>query len=213
MSHGGSDVTGDVTRANMTRVDRTGLGGRPEPAPFQAWASPWRIAVGILGGIAFFAVSGYGMVQQRVLPLLELRYLGWLFVAFAAIGTVVGVPLALRRMFDRRPQVRIDASGIWARAWRFDAVPWSEVAAVRVLHRTGNQRLMFGLAVDLHNPGPWIDRLPTLSKRSREYLIRNGRWADFGDLNVTFNGLRPGLAAAVHYVADDLGRPVDDPNA
>ncbi len=180
------------------------------PAPFQARTSPWRIAVGLAGALAGFGAGGFALVEQRFS--FELRCVGWFLVLLAVVGAVVLVPLAARRMLDRRPQVRIDRDGIWSRKWGFEPVPWAAVARVRVMRRTAQRRWISALALDLHDPEPYTTRLSAVQRASRDFLARRGELADFGDLDVTFNGLTPGLPAAVEFIVADLGVAVDDPN-
>jgi hypothetical protein len=119
---------------------------------------------------------------------------GWLIIAACLACAAIFV----MRARDPRPQVRIDASGIYARAHSPATVPWDQIVRVRPIAMR-NQRI---LAIDLKDPKAF----PSKNRFTRSMASFN-RATGFGSMgiNVTFlTGGLPGVIEAVRHFRPDL---------
>ena len=119
---------------------------------------------------------------------------GWLIVA-ACLGCAA---IFVRRARDPRPQVRVDANGIYARAHSEATVPWAQIVRARPIAMR-NQRI---LALDLKDPKAYPSK-----NRFTRWTASFNRVTGFGSMgiNVTFlTGGLPGLVAAVRHYRPDL---------
>lgn len=119
---------------------------------------------------------------------------GWLIVAACLACAAIFV----RRARDPGPQVRVDANGVYARAYSPATVPWDQIVRARTIAMR-NQRI---LAFDLKDPKAY----PSTNPLTRLTAPLN-RATGFGSMgiNVSFlTGGLPGLVGAVRHFRPDL---------
>jgi len=103
-------------------------------------------------------------------------WIGWMSIAFFGLG----IPLFVRQLFDARPRVVLDETGIFDRTLGVGKIPWSEVysAYLKVVH--GNAFV----CLVLNNPSKW---LLSLSSTQRALVSANEKLG-FQPLNVNLSG-------------------------
>lgn len=89
----------------------------------------------------------------------------WAIVAACILGLI----LALRKLFDDRPQIHIDRDGLFCRAWSDVVIPWSAVADFRFeRERIGDRRRIY---VRLHD----LAAYPARSRFGGAWVARDAR--------------------------------------
>ena len=145
-------------------------------------------------------LSLLGFLVAGVIPSASTRdhgadpLVGWLIVA----GCLAVAAVFVMRSRDTRPQVRVDASGIYARSYSSATVPWDQIVGARAI-RMRNQQI---LALDLKDPKAY----PSTNRLTRLTAPLN-RATGFGSMgiNVSFlTGGLPGLVEAVRHYRPDL---------
>jgi hypothetical protein len=147
-----------------------------------------RYALLTVAAAAMTAVCGYAMT----LPVPKARVAGGIGVAFFGACTLL---LAYRlggELAWREPFVVIDDDGVFDRRWSIGAIPWRDIAGLRVWEHRGKRVL----CVDVVDPARWLARLSWWRRLSAHTNVRMGA----GILNITFVGLRPGLDDALAFV-------------
>jgi hypothetical protein len=101
------------------------------------------------------ALSLLGFIAAGVIPTASTRdgtypLIGWAIVA----GCFAIAFIFIRRAFDTSPQLRIDANGIWARAWSDAVVPWDQILGVGI-HPMRSQTVV---SFHLRNPEAYPSR-------------------------------------------------------
>jgi hypothetical protein len=120
---------------------------------FEARYSIPKLLVALAGTLLFVALG----------PLL-LRAGSWIAASAAVLGTVFfgfAALVFLRRLFDRRVQIRVDAKGVMVREWSDQIIAHRSIKSVRDMGRF--------LAIFLHKP----EKYPT-SNAMRRFLLRIG---------------------------------------
>ena len=123
-------------------------------------------------------------------------FTGWAIVAGCfAVGAIF-----VRRALDTKPQLRIDANGIWSRAFSDATVPWDQIVGVGT-HRMRNQTVV---SFHLKNPEAHPPR-----NRLRRATGGLDRAFGFGSMAVNASFLTGGtqgvLGAVRHFRPDLLG--------
>jgi hypothetical protein len=145
-------------------------------------------------------LSLLGFLVAGVIPSASTRdhganpLVGWIIVAACLACAAIFV----MRARDPRPQVRVDANGVYARAYSPATVPWDAIVAARPIFMR-NQRI---LALDLKDPGAY----PSTNRLTRLTAPLN-RATGFGSMgiNVTFlTGGLQGLVDAMRQHRPDL---------
>ena len=99
---------------------------------FVAYNSRWRVALLVLGSIAFVAlglwmVGAFGYVPSSRRYSTSVTFiLGWCCVLFFGLCGIA----ALKRLFDNKVQLQIGHSGIRWCPWSDHLIPWSEIIDV-----------------------------------------------------------------------------------
>ena len=104
----------------------------------------------------------------------------------------------LRRSMDKSPKVRIDAHGIWSRAFSDATLPWDQILSIRV-HHMRNQRIV---SFDLRDPAAYPPKNPLT--RATAGINRATGFGSMG-INATYlTGGSEGVVAAVRHFRPDL---------
>ncbi|HEV2817065.1 MAG TPA: STM3941 family protein [Allosphingosinicella sp.] len=141
---------------------------------FVARDSAWRLALLLLGAVAFVALGLWigGLFGPSPKPGME--WLGWLAAFFFALAPFRLVP----RLLDRSDQMIVDRNGIFWRQWSEATIPWSAI-------RFFSQRSIRGQHfVCLHLKDPAM--FPRSG--SGAWLAALNRRLDFGDVALTVIG-------------------------
>lgn len=166
---------------------------------FVAFTSPWRAALLILGAIAFVAgglwmggAFGAPPASSRYSPMLVLT-IGWFSVAFFGLCGLVG----LRRLFDRREQLRIGRAGIRSARWSDQTIPWSEIVDVTTWSYRGQKVIILHLRDPASFPGRGVAAI----------LAGANRKLTGGDVSIALTGtdrsVDEALAAIAYFGALD----------
>jgi hypothetical protein len=121
-------------------------------------------------------------------------FTGWAIVA----GCFAVAFVFIRRALDTRPQLRIDANGIWSRAFSDATVPWDQILSCRS-HRMRNQTIV---TFDLRNP----EAYPSKNAFARATAGLN-RATGFGSMGINasfLTGGPQGVLGAVRHFRPDL---------
>lgn len=95
---------------------------------FEARNSRWRLALLLLGALAFVVVGFWMTGLFGTSPKPGREWIGWVCLLFFGFCAVI----AVRRMFDDEVQFRVSGQGILARQWSDQTIPWSEITDVTV---------------------------------------------------------------------------------
>ena len=145
------------------------------------------------------ALSLLGFVAAGVIPTESTRngtypLIGWAIVA----GCFAVAAIFVRRALDTRPQLRIDANGIWSRPFSDATVPWEQIVSCRV-HGLRNQTIV---SFDLKDP----EAFPSKNAMTRATAGIN-RATGFGSLGINasfLTGGPQGVVDAVRHFRPDL---------
>jgi hypothetical protein len=129
--------------------------------------------------------SGYTMVVS---------WLGVPFFGLAVVATCV-------QLFRRAPSIVMSAEGISGPRIGSGAVKWSDIAAVSV----GQVRQQKFLCLWLHDQDAYVARLPAARRIAAKANFALG----FPALNLSFNGLTPGLQQALEYALMHVPQKAD----
>jgi hypothetical protein len=138
-------------------------------------------------------LSLLGFLVAGVIPSASTRdhgadpLIGWLIVA----GCLAVAAIFVMRSRDRRPQVRVDANGIYARSYSSATVPWDQIVGARAI-RMRNQQI---LALELKDPKAY----PSTNPLTRLTAPLN-RATGFGSMGINVSFLSGGLAGLVEAV-------------
>jgi hypothetical protein len=95
---------------------------------FEARNSRWRLALLLMGALAFVAVGIWMAGLFGVPPEPGEAWIGWVCVLFFGFCAII----AVRRMADDEVQLRVSGQGVMARQWSDQTIPWSEITDVSV---------------------------------------------------------------------------------
>jgi hypothetical protein len=122
---------------------------------FVAYPSRWRIALLIFLALGFVAaglwmggVFGPAPTSSRYPPAV-VPVIGWSSVAFFGLGALVLV----KRLVDRREQVRIGPAGVRSAQWSDQTIPWSEIVDVTTWAYKGQKAIVLHLRDKARFPG------------------------------------------------------------
>jgi hypothetical protein len=114
---------------------------------------------------------------------------GWLCVAFFGLGGVMGV----RRLFDRREQLRIGSAGIRVARGSEQTIPWSEIVDVTTWSYKGQKAIALHLRDKARFPGQGMAAL----------LASLGHNTAGGDIAISLAGtnrqFEEALSAMAHF--------------
>ena len=128
----------------------------PVTQDFVTYPSRWRIALLVLGSVAFvvlgaWMVGGFGPVPVSPrYPPEEIFAVGWLSVTFFGLCGAMWT----RRLFDGREQLRIGPAGVRSASWSDQTIPWSEIVDVT----TWSYRRQRAIILHLRNRGRFPGR-------------------------------------------------------
>jgi hypothetical protein len=145
------------------------------------------------------ALSLLGFVAAGVIPTASTRdgtypLIGWAIV----IGCFGVAAIFVRRALDTRPQLRIDAGGIWSRPYSDATVPWDQILGMGI-HPLRNQTL-----ISFHLKKP--EAYPARNAFARAAGTIDGAfgWGQFR-VNASFlTGGPQGVVNAVRHFRPDL---------
>ena len=153
----------------------------------------------VLAGLCA-ALSILGFLVAGVIPTdSTINHGAWPFTGWAIVaGCFAVAAIFIRRALDRRPQLRIDADGIWSRAFSDATVPWDQILSCRT-HRLRNQTIV---SFDLRNPEAWPSK--NAFARATAGLNRATGFGSMG-INASFlTGGPQGVIGAVRHFRPDL---------
>jgi len=135
---------------------------------FVAYPSRPRLAVMILGSVAFLAL-GLWMAGVLGPPPESSRYssgfitlVGWVTIAFSVVCFVLGG----QRFLDRREHLRIGVVGIRSTQWSGQTIPWSEIVDVTTWTLNRQQALVLHLRDPARFPGRGLAAMTAAANRS-----------------------------------------------
>jgi hypothetical protein len=149
------------------------------------------VALSLLGFLVAGVIPTASTTNHGAYP-----FTGWAIVA----GCFAVAAIFIRRALDTKPQLRIDANGIWSRAFSDATVPWAQITSCRT-HRMRNQTI---ISFDLRTP----EAYPSKHAFARATAGLN-RATGFGSLgiNATYlTGGTQGVLGAVRHFRPDLFR-------
>lgn len=142
--------------------------------PFVARPSHWRLALMLVGALAFVAAGLWMIGLFGDPPSPRRTWVGWiaapLFGLFAIYGAV--------RLFDGSDQIVIDERGFTFRLWSDEHIPWSAVRAIDEVRI--HKQIMFGIHLhdsSGHPPTRLVGKMAGLN-----------RGLGFADLSLTVAG-------------------------
>ncbi len=159
---------------------------------FVTYPSRWRIALLLLVTFAFvlvglWAVGAFGPppVSRRASPAAT-NAIGWVCIVFFGL---CGLAI-IRMFFDKRVQLRINASGIcWIR-WSDEMIPWSEITDVT----TWQYQLQKFVVLHLRD----ATRFPSQSRLAA--LAGASRALTGGDIAITMSGTDRSYSEAMEAI-------------
>ncbi|MEE4453742.1 STM3941 family protein [Novosphingobium resinovorum] len=138
------------------------------PDEFLAFPSRWRIALILLGSLGFVAIAAW-MVGAFGTPPASDRYapavvaaIGWAGIAFFGLCAAV----AVRRLFARGVELRIDGRGIHWTRWSDETIPWREITDVTVWRYRGQRTIILHLRNPSLYPGRGVLGMTARANRS-----------------------------------------------
>ena len=123
---------------------------------FVALPSRWRRILLTLGAVAFVVIGLWmvGTFGPAPLPprssLETANAVGWLAIIFFGVCAVVG----LKKVFETREQLRINADGIRYPHWSDSVIPWPQITDVTVWSYRGQKAAILHLRDPARFPGP-----------------------------------------------------------
>jgi hypothetical protein len=160
---------------------------------FVASPSRWRIALIILGAVAFVGVGlweggAFGSVPQTSGHSPAVTFaVGWSCAVFFGLCGAMGA----RRFFDRGEQLRIGSAGVRSARWSDQTIPWSEIIDVT----TWRYRSQRAIILHLHDPARFPGRgLPAL-------LAGANRKLTGGDVSISLTGTDRTFDEAISAIA------------
>lgn len=147
-----------------------------------------------LGGVA---VSAALSPDAGLGPMIVALVIGSGLIA-AGLSCLYVVAFQLLR---RGAIVTIDGEGILDVRNGLGLIPWADIRDLRLVRRrfrTGKQRGIYDIGIDLANPAPYLLRLPGWKRRLTTFGLRQGM--PFAE--ISFLGLTPGVKEAVAYLRD-----------
>jgi hypothetical protein len=164
---------------------------------FMAYNSRWRVALLLLGCVAF-VMLGLWMAGIFGEPPNSRRYspgflfvVGWSSVLLFGVFGLAGV----RKFFDASVQLEIGTSGIRWSPWSDRLIPWSEIADVTTW-RSNRQRM---IVLRLHHP----ERFPRRGLAANFAAVN--RKLTGGDIAITLTGTNRGFEEAMSAIARHRG--------
>jgi hypothetical protein len=146
-------------------------------------------ALSLLGFIAAGVIPTESTTRHGAHPLV-----GWAIVA----GCFAVAAIFVRRALDTRPQLRLDANGIWSRRYSDATVPWDQIVGVGI-HPMRNQMVV---SFHLKNPENWPSN--SAFTRAAGGMDRAFGWGEMA-VNASFlTGGPAGLIGAVRHFRPDL---------
>ena len=147
---------------------------------FVAYSSRWRVALIMLGAVAFVAI-GLWMVgtfgtppTSRKYPPAEVLTVGWISIFFFGL---CGVAM-IKRLFDTREQVRIGRSGVRPSPRYDEIIPWSEIIDVTTNSAHGQK------FINLHLRDP--ARFP--QRGVPAFVVNASKMLGGGDISINLTG-------------------------
>lgn len=107
------------------------------------YKSPWK-AIKLLGLTIPLVTVGIWLILRNESSLLD-RIMGWVGVPFFGFGFF----LAFFHMFDRRPQIIINANGIWDRTTKQDFISWNLIKNAKPLNIFGQKFITFYVVIQI----------------------------------------------------------------
>ena len=146
-------------------------------------------ALSLLGFMAAGVIPTESTTRHGAYPLA-----GWAIVA----GCFAVAAVFVRRALDTRPQLRVDANGIWSRRYSGATVPWDQILGVGI-HPLRNQTV-----VSFHLRDPLAFPSRNALARATGGIDRAFGWGHMA-VNASFlTGGPAGLIGAVRHFRPDL---------
>jgi hypothetical protein len=163
-------------------------------ADFIAHGSKWRIALLLVGCMAFVATGLWfiGFFEALPPPTGEaapsvVSFVGWASILFFGVCFVAGV----RQFFDGEEQLRISAAGIRCKRWCDDTIRWDDITFVDVWEHRGQKIIMLYLKDASKYP----------SRGLAGKLAGVNRAIAGGDVGISLTGMDRGFAEAMAAIA------------
>ena len=153
---------------------------------FEAYPSRVKLLGLFLLNIALVAGSAF----CTTLPGLDARLAGWAGVVFFGLGLIV-IPHAWFRR--SHPRIVMDDTGIHTGS-SIGLVEWDDITGFRVDSIKGTKFI----SVLVHDEHKYLDRMPTLARRSAELHPAMG----LSEITLCFTGLAPGLEEACRFLQE-----------
>ena len=169
---------------------------------FVAHNSRSRLFLLLLLGLGFVSaglwwIGAFGEVppSRRYGPV-GIKVLGWLCVLFFGLCSIVYA----RRLFDMKPHLEINQSGILNRAWSSDTIPWSEIADVT----SWSHRRQQCIILHLRNPARYPAR-----GFLQNLLAGPNRMLTDGDIAISLTGTDRSFGEAMSAIDHFLPQKTD----
>ncbi len=160
---------------------------------FIALSSRWRVALMVLGAVAFVALGLWmgGLFgpapESHRYPRAEVVVVGWFSVVLFGLCGVV----AIKRLFAGGEELRIGSAGIRSRPWSDQTVPWSEIVDVTTWSYKGQRSIILHLRDPARFPGRGLAAL----------LTRANRMFTGGNIAISLTGTDRGFDDAMAAIA------------